>query len=78
MGLTEIDELDSDGFGGDLFEKLSEGFENVSLLTFQSHGEKDLLGAYLYSSFLDVLAQNSKDLESAMMLELLSLHEKGE
>jgi hypothetical protein len=60
-GHSELDELEADGFGGDLFRLFQEGTIPATFLTMLSQGGHDILGAYLYSVLLTSITTQQVD-----------------
>lgn len=61
IGHTELEELDSEGFGGDLMRHFISSTIPVTLLTMLTQGGHDVLGAYVYSLILTSVSSKSVD-----------------
>ena len=70
IGHTELEELDSEGFGGDLMRNFISSTIPVTLLTMLTQGGHDVLGGYVYSIILSSVSAKSAD---PLILEISAL-----
>lgn len=70
IGHTELEELDSEGFGGDLMRHFAKSSIPSSLLTILTLGGHDVLGGYVLSLVLSSLSTDKVD---ALLLKISTL-----